>query len=215
MGKVMFVGIAGNAGCGKDTVADYLVTQHGFEKFALATPIKDGIQAMFNFDHEMLYGSLKEAVLENLKVTPRVMMQTLGTEWGRETIHPDIWISALQSRISDYIDATLEAEPEADIKIVVSDVRFENEADFIRQSLGGGIVVHVLRDAEAKPVGIVGHISEQIAAVQQQDVQIFNYDSLESLYRSVDGFKEQFFDRGYRAADGRYATYGAEGTGVL
>lgn len=208
MSKVAFVGLSGKAGSGKDTAADYLVEKYGFVKFAFADPIKDGLQAMFNLDYEMLYGSLREAKLEDLQTTPRIMAQTLGTEWGRNLIHPDVWVIALQRKITDYIESTLAITPDADIKIVVSDVRFENEASWIRQGLGGGIVVHVERGEYGQLVGIDGHASERLILEEEQDVHMYNCDTIESFYLSLDSFKEQILDGGKQPRDGMVTKQG-------
>ena len=63
----------------------------------------------------------------------RQMMQLLGTEWGRDLIHPDIWVIAARAQIERYGDAD----------IVFDDVRFENEASMIREL--GGLIIHVDR----------------------------------------------------------------------
>jgi hypothetical protein len=57
----------------------------------------------------------------------------LGTEWGRDLIHPDIWVIAARAQIERYGDAD----------IVFDDVRFENEASMIREL--GGLIIHVDR----------------------------------------------------------------------
>lgn len=50
------IGVAGNAGSGKDTVADHLVKNHGFVKVALADPLKRICREVFNFSEEQLWG---------------------------------------------------------------------------------------------------------------------------------------------------------------
>jgi hypothetical protein len=66
----------------------------------------------------------KELVLDHLGVSTRHLLQTLGTEWGRTCIAPDMWLRVWQARIKRHE------------YVVVDDVRFENEAELIR-SLGG------------------------------------------------------------------------------
>ena len=69
-----------------------------------------------------------------LKLTPRLMLQLMGTECGREILHPDIWVNA-----------TLGAYHPND-KWIITDVRFPNEIDRIEKL--GGIVIRVVRDIE-------------------------------------------------------------------
>lgn len=53
----MIIGLCGNAGVGKDAVADFLVRNHGFVKVALADPLKRICQDVYGFTDEQLWGS--------------------------------------------------------------------------------------------------------------------------------------------------------------
>ncbi len=80
-----------------------------------------------------------------IKLTPRKLLQLLGTECGRQIIHPQIWVNAL---FADYkgIDNPLEkGHPKEWGKPnwIITDVRFPNEAEAIKQR--GGIVIRVNR----------------------------------------------------------------------
>ena len=70
----------------------------------------------------------KEAIIPELGVSARHMMQTLGTEWGRACIHPDFWVMIARAETRRIL---------ADGRsVVIDDVRFPNEAAMIRD-LGG------------------------------------------------------------------------------
>jgi hypothetical protein len=56
----MIVGLCGQAGAGKDTVADFLVKNHGFVKVALADPLKRICRDVFAFTDEQLWGPSSE-----------------------------------------------------------------------------------------------------------------------------------------------------------
>lgn len=137
------IGLTGKAGVGKDTVADYLVANHGFRKYSLAGPLKEMLKVIgVDCDNR----ETKELPHHVFGVSPRRMAQTLGTEWMRDCVATDGWL-----RLADqHIKTTMELENLADVPsvkgIVFSDVRFENEADFIRQR---GTLVHVMRDVAA------------------------------------------------------------------
>jgi hypothetical protein len=64
--------------------------------------------------------------------TPTLAQQTLGTEWGRELIAPDLWLAAWNREARRRL---AEGEP----AIVNDSVRFENEAAAIR-ALGGRVI---------------------------------------------------------------------------
>lgn len=166
----MLIGIAGKAGSGKDEVATYLKNAHNFKQLAFATPVKDAIEAMFDIDLITLeQAGQKECSLEGLENTSlRKLYQTLGTDWGRNMIGKDIWITQARRQLAKL----------AGFDVVFSDVRFENEAEFIRQQ--GGTIIHVDRNT-AKAVR--DHSSEDGALMHpSDDMVILNDSTLPVLY---------------------------------
>lgn len=125
---------------GKSLVAKALVSQ-GFTLHKFAHTIKDMCAIIYNrlgYDGNwadegspawrLIEGPDKEAPEPQLGVSPRRMMQTLGTEWGREYIRADIWLLLWRSHVVRLL-ATGQS-------VVVDDMRFVNEYDLVR-ALGG------------------------------------------------------------------------------
>ena len=115
-------------GCGKTTVADLLI-EH--QRVSFAAPLKEAVSHMLHElglpDFTYAYTD-KEAIIPEVGVSARHMMQTLGTEWGRACIHPDFWVMIARAKAERIM---------ADGRsVVVDDVRFPNEAAMIRD-LGG------------------------------------------------------------------------------
>lgn len=133
--RPLIVGITGPAGSGKSTAAGALVAD-GYQRLPLALPIKHMLRAGLGLTEEETDGQLKQVVLSRLglTVTPRTLMQTLGTEWGRD-IDEHFWLKAWQARADKMIPHTGQGRA----MIVVDDVRFMNEALFLR-SLGARII---------------------------------------------------------------------------
>lgn len=135
------VGLAGPAGVGKSFVAEAFV-RRGWRRVAFAAPLKAMMGAFFRSQGlseegvaERLEGTLKEAPDLSLgSHSPRYAMQTLGTEWGRVLIAPDIWTRAWRR-------AAIAAFAEGAAGVVADDVRFPNEVDVLRSV--GGVVVGV------------------------------------------------------------------------
>lgn len=127
----MIIGFCGKAGAGKSTAAAYLAERHGFVRVRFADPLKDMLRAL-GLNEREIEGDLKEMPCDLLKGTsPRRAMQTLGTEWGREIIHSDLWINAWSRRVNGLA------------RVVVEDVRFNNEAMAIKRA--GGKLCRIVR----------------------------------------------------------------------
>ncbi len=130
------IGIAGKKRSGKDTAANILVSQAGYTRYAFANLLKSMVHVMLcrlgidpTTAMAMTDGDMKEMPVPQLcGKTARHAMQTLGTEWGRDCIDKDFWVQAC-----------LRAAVTSD-KAVISDVRFANEAQGIRDR-GGKIIL--------------------------------------------------------------------------
>lgn len=165
----MIIGLTGKARSGKDTVAEHLAAAHGFHHYWFSKPMKDACRSMFGWGDEHLYGDLKEVIDPRFGVSPRVALQTLGTEWGRNIINSDLWILRAQK------------EMERHDCIVISDCRFDNEAEAVLAA--GGIVIEVSRE---KANQVAAHSSESGISSKLITFHIENNGTLPELYKSVD-----------------------------
>lgn len=116
----------------------------------------------------LLYDS-KEEVVRGLGVSTRHLLRTLGTEWGRECVAPDMWLRVWEARMKQF-----------DL-VVVDDIRFENEAELVREL--GGEVWMVQR---AGTVNTSTHASEGgLDAWPHFSQYIANNGTLEQLIHAV------------------------------
>lgn len=168
------IGIAGKARSGKDTIANYLWREYGFTRLAFADPVKLAAQQIFGLSQEQTWGDeLKEVEIPFWGMSPRRMFQMLGTEAGRNVFGHDLWIKRLAYSMSIL--------PDDDI--VVPDVRFNDEADFIRSQ--GGMVVHLDRP-DAQAIEHASHASEAGVNREVHDWVLYNKGTLGELYSGVD-----------------------------
>lgn len=129
-------------GCGKSTAARFLQSQ-GFDVVSFAAPLRSMVFSLLldlgytSGEAFVLLHERKEEVLPDLGVSTRHLLRTLGTEWGRTCVHPQLWLMSFRSRL-----AGLQL-------VVVDDVRFPNEAQLIQQL--GGQVWKVLRPGQDRP----------------------------------------------------------------
>jgi len=142
--KLKLIGLAGPAGCGKDTVADILCDTDNYVRLSLADPIRRGIRSMFGIDLDILHDrELKEKPLAQFgNKTPRQLMQTLGTEWGRNCVDLNIWLNVAQKDINHYNNLAINGDYDM-TGIVITDIRFPGEAKWIRDQ--GGTIWHIRR----------------------------------------------------------------------
>ncbi len=139
----MLVAFAGPKGSGKDTGADYLVEKYNFVKVSFADPLKAALKELFMFSDEQLYGTIEQKESPDDRwfgCTPRKAMQFVGTDLFRnhlDEIMPGIGKNIFVYRFKLWYESELKKNP--DLKIVVADVRFANEADHIK-NLGGSVI---------------------------------------------------------------------------
>ncbi|MCY1282783.1 hypothetical protein D9M70_316310 [compost metagenome] len=131
---------------------------------------------MLNLAEERLEGALKEAPIDWLGKSPRELMQLLGTEWGRDLVHPQLWLLLAERNLANLAETQARCDG-----FVISDVRFENEAAWVRQR--GGIVVHLRRPAAD---AVNPHSSESGIHVHDNDLLIDNAGTLQELYAQLD-----------------------------
>lgn len=95
-----------------------------------------------------------------IKLTPRKLLQLLGTECGRQIIHPNIWINAL---FADY---------NASSKWIISDTRFPNEIESIKKH--NGLTIRINRDSVLR-TGKVFDTDNHESETALDDYQGFDY----------------------------------------
>jgi hypothetical protein len=169
---MMLIGIAGFAGSGKGTVADILVQDYGFVKISFADAVKDAVSSIFGWDRRLLEGDTDDSRVFRecrdewwsnklgYEMTPRLAMQLMGTEAGRDVFHKDMWIHVVANRIRDVRFTN----------IVIPDVRFKNEIDFVRQA--GGMNIRVKRGDEPSWYGTA------LAANRSGDTDLMEYSNV-------------------------------------
>ena len=163
-------------GCGKTTVAKAL-SPYGYERVSFAQPMRDMLapflQALGYSESYLNDSWRKDSRLLELGVSPRHLMRTLGTEWGRDCVHTEVWALLALKRIEDIrMRGGL---------VVVDDVRFPNEAELIRRH--GGQLWKIERE-ESVPAS--DHASDtSMADWEDFDVLIHNDGSLKSLLDHV------------------------------
>lgn len=176
------IGLVGRKGCGKDTVGKILVEDYGFTRVAFADKVKEVCKIVFGLtDDEMNNPSLKEVVLDRWPYeSPRSLMQKVGTESFR-TIWPDVWMENVKRKIDN----------EGLEKVVITDVRFENEL-LVSRSRNG---INIRVDASQRlPKSNDQHASEALADVLMVQDTVDNNGDIEQLKNEVRRIMEKTYE---------------------
>jgi adenylate kinase family enzyme len=170
--------LSGWAGSGKDTVADYLVTKHGYKKFAFATPLKNLASQLFSFPRELADSQEGKRQLWQLGYSKKTIRQILldVARIDKFRFGDDIYANETVAQI---------AKESPDAQIVISDTRYLNEIrvilEFAIKEKHEFTVWRISsRDQTKSPVD---DISEHVLDTYRANVYITNPgDSLENLY---------------------------------
>lgn len=183
------IGLLGKKRSGKDTVSDYLTKEHNYHRYSFAGPLKNAVKEMFLMDDEQVDGENKEILDERWGISPRRLLQIIGTELFHYDIHQhtnenefdigrEIWVKRFE----------LWYKENKEKKVVVSDVRFEHEVNKIRE-MGGEIWKIDRPDIKSHDE----HASEKEMDTIVPDELIKNDSSIDSLYEKV-GFLISGYD---------------------
>lgn len=164
---MILVGVTGYKRSGKDSIAHFLERDWGFQRYALADPIKVIAMDVFDLTAAQVEGINydREQVLPDWDFSVRHALQRIGTELGRE-LHEDTWVRYLMRRL----------EHDQPDRAVISDVRFLNEAVALKEA-----GAHIWRVHRPGIECSDSHASEQFIDKIPADTEIFNSSTLGTL----------------------------------
>lgn len=185
----LLIGLTGRAGAGKSTAAAHLEHEWAMQQIAFAEPIQAMLCQLFSMagiDGAWTADRALKELPTTLGWSYRHLAQSLGTEWARHQLADDFWLRVAGSRLYTPMMKTEH--------VVISDVRFPNEADWIRAR--GGVIVRVLR--EGLP-SVRQHESERHADSITPDTELLNFGSVSTLHDQIDRMVEYML-RAHREA---------------
>lgn len=171
----MLIGVTGRVGEGKTSIAKHLEKNHGFIILSFGIYPKRAVASLFNIPMiNLLDPKLKEQVLPEWGMSPREILQIFATDCMRNHFSMDFWVRKLESDFTNNLRG----------RVVIDDVRFKNEMDFIFQ-YGSGHLIHVNRPDNPYQID-QSHISEQAVYSEYPIIEITNDSTLKELGNKVD-----------------------------
>ena len=199
----MIIGIAGKMGCGKDYICNNIVIpilqkyNCKFLQMSFADQIKVNVMTKNNIPFNDVY------VDKNIET--RTLLQTEGTELGRDVLGNDIWIRYFDNWMKVYKSRGVE-------HFILTDIRFTNEVEYIKKS--GGVLIYInapkrnynrlFRESNGDPniiAKLTNHISEcdlDTLPRNHFDIVISNdqsdtlQDSFQDSFQSINNILSQY-----------------------
>jgi hypothetical protein len=134
------IAFLGTKGVGKDTSADFLVSTYGYQKYALADPMKNAVSILFHFSEDQLWGDKKDVIDPFWGVTPREIMQFVGIDMLFEELgkrFPHI------GHAFPILSFELWRQNHPNAKIVISDLRMQQDLDALKKM--GALIIRIER----------------------------------------------------------------------
>jgi hypothetical protein len=172
------VGLTGLPRSGKNSFAEHLTRFYGFREAAFAGPLKFAAATLLNrpIDHMLGIDFDRDAILPEWGFTTRDFLQKLGTECMRNQIRQDFWVKRMEISLHKMVESPLTTPH----KIVITDVRFENETALIRGL--GGMIIEIQRPGLVKS----DHPSDAGVKLLPTEPVVQNSGTLEDLHKVVD-----------------------------
>lgn len=195
--KPIVIGISGPAGSGKTTITKHICDNYFATRVSFADPIRDMLRPvidLLNYDQkatvvEKVLLEDKEKVIDELQASPRYLMQQIGGLF-RE-INPDSFVRLADKKIemldnvNDMLAGVFGIKENLPVYgYVIDDVRYDNEAAWVRDVRKGTVIglkrpQHLLKEVPA-------HHSENGISKDFVEIAYENSDNPEDAIRIAD-----------------------------
>lgn len=182
--------------CGKDTFANYVANKYGYTHLKISQQLKDSLQVLFGFTSEQMESDKKDCIDERWQVTPREVLQYMGTnifQYEIQKLLPNIgrnfWIKTICQDIENkYLE-------NKDTDIVISDLRFIHELNYINNLCRrySGISVYIVKIIRADLKIVYDHRIHESESqhLQFQFDKIIQNDTKESFEKQIDEYMQR------------------------
>lgn len=189
------LGLIGAAGAGKSEVARWLINNRRYRMLRFAHPVKMMVKALIShmkpkadLRNPEWFVSTPEGKATEMDflagMTPRYLMQTLGTEWGRNTVDPDLWVMCGAQKMNNFLSAARGWTTKR--HFLFDDVRFQNEIDLIHAT--GGQILRVARPGSAHETLLQPDEAQHASETQtlDHDLLLDNSGTVEDMHARLE-----------------------------
>lgn len=172
---------------GKDTLADHLVNNKGFQKYSFADPIRDICKTVFDWsDEDFKDREIKETIDSYFGISPRQAMQWIGTEAFQYLIGEDFPLFKKTVGRTIWVRKFINwREKHPYFKnVVIPDWRFPHEQMELIENINEPIKFVRVENNRIKEGDV--HESEVHIPHLSVDVTIHNDGSIEDFYENID-----------------------------
>jgi hypothetical protein len=168
----MIIGLSGYARSGKDTVAQLLCLNYGYQRISFADPMREAILTLNPKIDSITHVSdyVGDYGWDMAKQNPEIrrLLQVFGTDVGRKMFGENVWIDMAFKHV------------EPDSRVVIADVRFPNEAEAIKSR--GGKVIRINRHNHS---AVNAHKSEIAMDNYMFDHVLYNDGTIDDLAENL------------------------------
>lgn len=173
------IAICGAKHCGKDTLANWIQATFDYRKIIIAEPLKQVCKILFEFNNHQLDGDQKDVIDSKLGVSPRQVLQFIGT---------DVMQFKLQELIpsmgrSIWINKVINDQKQPEQRIVISDLRFIHEYEILRHHYDKQLII--IRIENSRVIKDDAHVSENEWKRIPHNYIVFNNGSKEVMYEQM------------------------------
>lgn len=181
------IGICGRKRSGKDTIAQYLCQQYGYENQKISEDLKKMVQLLFGFSDEQVEDDTKDVNDTRWDISPREAMQFFGTHVMQKEIQHLLTKKQIGRRFWIESFVTKHNLHDTEKRIVISDIRFLHEYEVLKRY--NAFIIRV--DKDAMPFDQSDHESEKDYINIPTDAILKNNGNVIDLYNNIEDMISQ------------------------
>jgi hypothetical protein len=177
------IGLLARSRSGKDTVADYIITNYksyNIVKRRLAGPIKNAVKELYGLNDDDLESDTKDIHIPQFNCSPREIMVQIT-----KTVMELSGVDFFTNRLYDIIESGSSGQSGQSEITIIPDIRYQHDIDRIHKN--NGIIIKIERNIQN-----IIYSNENNIENMEADYVIVNNGTLDELYTQINNIINQF-----------------------